>query len=210
MSNGSTRSPSKEQQRVEHVYSYLYSECVAGTASWEWYNGAGQQNWCRVFKDLRHKEKHKVKPAAVEKGALEGKAGADRILEIHENWNLRHSCQLWIRGTQGNSARVKCTHHNDGEELLQWRVNQRFVAGLRSYANLRLGVCLATGRKAKLKHWRLKSLWKWSFRLAPYSAPVRLFSGHGINAQCSAWGGTMQWTWHKAFFKPSNDKHIAK
>lgn len=70
MSNGNIRSLSKKQQWVEHVYSYLYSECVAGTASWEWYNGAGQQNWCRVFKDLRHKEKHKVKPPGVEKGAF--------------------------------------------------------------------------------------------------------------------------------------------
>lgn len=61
---------SQKQQWVERVCSYLYSECVAGTASWEWYNGAGQQNWCRVFKDLRHKEKHKVKPPGAEKGAF--------------------------------------------------------------------------------------------------------------------------------------------
>lgn len=73
VSNGNVRCVSKRQQWVEHVYSYLYSECVAGTASWEWYNGAGQQNWCRVFKDLRHKEKHRVKPPGAEEGALEGK-----------------------------------------------------------------------------------------------------------------------------------------
>lgn len=55
---------------VDHNYSYLYSECVAGTVSWVWYNGAGQQNWCRVFIDLRHKEKQSQHTECLLRGFL--------------------------------------------------------------------------------------------------------------------------------------------
>lgn len=152
VSNGNIRSLSKKQQWVEHVYSYLCSECVAGTASWEWYNGAGQQNWCRVFKDLRHKEKHRVKPPGVAKGAFEGKAGANRNIGNSQEWWLKFEAQLSFldpRGQRGIVPRFKCTHQNDGEELLQWRINQRFIAGLRSNASLRLGICLVTWKEGK-------------------------------------------------------------
>lgn len=64
------RSLYERKKWVVHHYSYLYSEYVAGRISRVWYNGAGQQNWCRVFIDLRHKEKQSQHTECLVRGFL--------------------------------------------------------------------------------------------------------------------------------------------
>lgn len=139
------------------------------------------------------KSNHQV----LRKGLFRGRQVLTGILETHENgdWNLRHSCQFWIPGDRGEQSQLLNAHikmtvrscrNEESKVCCKVKIKCQFKAwGLPCHAE----------RRQKLKHWGIKSLWKWSFRLASYSAPVRLFSVHGIKAQCSAWGGRMQWTW---------------